>query len=123
MPAVTLFSGPRHIIEWIDDEAQRRSGHTDSILGLPYREAFPHPLFRPSECLLDQVFSTGEAIERPDWHSGWLVLTPRVEDGLIVGVAGCWWPADLEVAAPAPPLRRPLLPSDWSTLPPRPALA
>lgn len=103
MPAIALFRGPYHVMEYANEEViefSQRDGR-----GIPVREAFTEERWAAVQAAMDRAFTFGEVVTltRP---LGTLVVRPRRDDrGRVVGV-GTYFEADpVEVA----PLRHPSL--------------
>lgn len=85
MPAVTLFRGPFHVMEYADPEAIALA-HRDGR-GMPVREAFPEEHWTEVQAAMDEVWRSGALIKlaRP---LGTVILGPRLDDrGRVYGVA------------------------------------
>lgn len=85
MPAVTLFRGPCHVIEYADSEAIAVGGRDGR--GIPVREIYTEPKWYEALAAMDEVYRTGRLIQlaRPN---GTLLLGPRVDSqARVFGVA------------------------------------
>jgi hypothetical protein len=108
MPAVTLFRGPYHVMEYADDEAlmfAQRDGR-----GAPVRELFPESYWVDVQAAMDEVFRAGVIIRlaRP---LGTLILGSRRDArGRVFGVASYFRlaPAPVAVQRQPTPLEPPL---------------
>jgi hypothetical protein len=85
MPAVVLFRGPYHVMEYANEEAlalAQRDGR-----GAPVREVFPEPYWAEVQEAMDEVWRSGEVM-RLNRPLGTMLLCPRVDDrGHVAGVA------------------------------------
>lgn len=108
MPAVTLFRGPYHVMEWCDEETIAIGGRDGR--GAPVREMFPEPEWAEVQAAMDEAYRSGAIITLALPH-GLLVLGPRVDErGRVYGVAS--WFLLSPQPADAPP----------RSMPPEPAL-
>lgn len=84
MPAIGLFRGNRHVIEYMSDDFIEWTG--EDYTGLPVYEALPDAAYAPMRCAMDDVLATGEPRNvKGAWGELWIL--PRVRDGRLVGVA------------------------------------
>lgn len=84
MPAIGLFRGNRHVIEYMSDDFIEWAG--EDFTGQPVYEAFPDAAYLPMRLAMDDVLATA----KPQYVKGaWGVLwiLPRVRDGCLIGVA------------------------------------
>lgn len=85
MPAVVLFKGPFHVMEYADEEAIAFSGRDGR--GMPVREVFPEERWAPIQAAMDEAYRSG-AIIRLDRPLGTVILGPRFDArGRVCGVA------------------------------------
>lgn len=109
MPAVVLFRGPYHVMEWANEEAialAQRDGR-----GAPVREVFPEPYWAEVQEAMDEVWRSGEII-RLNRPLGTMLLCPRLDErGHVFGVATYFRLAPARVGSRLPRLlHEPLVP-------------
>ena len=104
MPAIGLFRGPMHVMEWANDEllaASPRDGR-----GMPAREAFTEEKYADVQAAMDDCFRSGEDI-RLDRPLGVLFVLPRRDaHRAVIGVATCFFVAP-RPSQPARPVDEP----------------
>jgi hypothetical protein len=84
LSAIGLFRGNRHVIEYLSDDFIEWIG--EDLTGQPVYEALPDPAYLPMRLAMDDVLATGEPhVVRGAW--GVLTITPRFQNGALVGVA------------------------------------
>jgi hypothetical protein len=92
-----------HVMEWTNEEnlaVLPRDGR-----GIPVKEAYLEPEWRPVQDLMDEVYRTGRRGWQA-WPGAWLIVNPRRDaSGRVVGVATAY-----VVTAEQPVLRPRLLP-------------
>ena len=95
MPAVRLFRGPYHVMEYANDQAMSlRDGR-----GMPVAECFPEKYWVETLAAMDEAFRSASIVRR-DQPLGTLIVGPRFDDrGRVFGVATWFLPAAQLVAA------------------------
>jgi len=97
MPAVALFRGPFHVMEYADPQVLVLGGRDGR--GAPVREMYAEAQWAEVQATMDEVYRSGELImlDRP---LGTLVLGPRIDDhGRVFGVASWFQPSPQLVGA------------------------
>lgn len=82
--SVTWHRGPEHVCEAIND-VMRATLPGRQLEGIPIREAFPEPQYRPLIEIMDACYRTGEEQWALFRHSPYAVL-PRWRGGQVIGV-------------------------------------
>lgn len=67
------FVGPAHVMVSVNDAWRARFG--EPTLGVPVREAWTDPVWRPVQELMDRVYATGRPASIP-WAEGTAYFTP-----------------------------------------------
>lgn len=92
MSAKALYRGPAHVIVAVDEEVARLSGF--DVVGLPIREAYPHPEFVEAHLIMDAVYRDGVPRSLPcpstEGVEGVVMVWPVRVDGRLWGVATDW---------------------------------
>ena len=88
---LTLHRGPWHVTEYASPGVLRMFGDRQ-VVGVPAREAFTDPAHRPLQRLMDLAYQS-EGRHRMPFLNGLYSAVPRVEDGVVVGVATLLLPA------------------------------
>jgi hypothetical protein len=68
-----LFVGPCHVMVAVNNAWVERFG--EPTFGIPTREAWADPVWRPVQVLMDSVYATGEVGMLP-WAEGICVIAP-----------------------------------------------
>jgi hypothetical protein len=80
-----LFVGPCHLMAAVNEAWRAR--YKEPTFGIPTREAWTDPVWRPLQVLMDSVYETGEVAMLP-WAEGICVIAPVTVRGQRgVGVA------------------------------------
>ena len=87
MPAIGLFRGPMHVMEYANAEmlAVARDGR-----GMPVSEAYPERVYAGIHADMDECFRTGEIISSPQPRGILIVVPLRDDRGRVEGV-GTWF--------------------------------
>lgn len=82
--AYAVFFGAGHVLEWVCDEWRSRNMDCPP-LGVPVREAWPEPVWRPVQEVMDRVYESGvaEAVAMPH---GVVTIVPYPAEGPPQGV-------------------------------------
>lgn len=87
---ISLHRGPQHVTDVINEDMREWCPGRDMV-GIPAREAWPDPMYAELQRLMDDTWLTG----REHWvrfHGGLYGTLPRVESGVVVGVATVYRP-------------------------------
>ena len=82
-PDVVLFRGPLHVIEYMGANVKALTARDP--VGDPVRLAYVERDLRETQDAMDRVYTTGRCEDIQNRY-GWVHLTPRWEQGRIVGV-------------------------------------
>lgn len=111
--ARALFRGRGHTFVAVDAEAARLIGAP--VIGLPVREVFCDPIYRPVQAAMDRAYRTGlptaVGIRNSDGLPGIVVIWPVFRRGRVWGLASDWQPLhQVRPSVPMSPSRRAALP-------------